>query len=70
MGGLLFIDEAYELGKDQFGNEAMVTILDALTDPTYKGMVMVLAGYEKDMETMFARNSGLFILSFLLISFS
>lgn len=36
-GGVLFIDEAYELGKGPFGNEAMTTLLAGMTDPNYKG---------------------------------
>ncbi|EGZ09125.1 hypothetical protein PHYSODRAFT_362049 [Phytophthora sojae] len=44
-GGLLFIDEAYELA--------------AMTDPAYSGMVIVIAGYPKDMDVMLNRNAGL-----------
>ncbi|KAG2882898.1 hypothetical protein PC114_g20807 [Phytophthora cactorum] len=44
-GGLLFIDEAYELGKGMYGEEAR-------TNPSYAGMVIVIAGYAKDMDVM------------------
>lgn len=54
-GGVLFIDEAYELGKGTFGEEALTTILAAMTDPEYK-LVIIIAGYPKDMEKMLARN--------------
>lgn len=58
-GGLLFIDEAYELGKGHFGEEAMTTLVAAMTDPSYAGMVIVIAGYPKDMDIMLNRNAGL-----------
>ncbi|KAG6948977.1 hypothetical protein JG688_00014836 [Phytophthora aleatoria] len=51
-GGLLFIDEAYELGKGMYGEEAR-------TNPSYAGMVIVIAGYAKDMDVMLNRNAGL-----------
>ncbi|TDH66050.1 hypothetical protein CCR75_007122 [Bremia lactucae] len=58
-GGLLFIDEAYELGKGQYGEEAMTTLVAAMTDPKYMGLVLVIAGYPKDMDVMLNRNAGL-----------
>ncbi|XP_066921713.1 uncharacterized protein [Clytia hemisphaerica] len=57
-GGVLFIDEAYELGKGMYGEEALTTLLAAMTDPEYK-LVIIIAGYPKDMEQMLARNVGL-----------
>ena len=36
-GGVLFIDEAYELGKGPFGAEACTSIVAAMTDPKYRG---------------------------------
>ncbi|KAE8993509.1 hypothetical protein PR001_g20653, partial [Phytophthora rubi] len=58
-GGLLFIDEAYELGKGMYGEEAMTTLVAAMTDPSYAGMVVIVAGYPKDMDQMLDRNVGL-----------
>ncbi|KAG3091235.1 hypothetical protein PI125_g17482 [Phytophthora idaei] len=58
-GGLLFIDEAYELGKGMHGEEAMTTLVAAMTDPSYAGMVIVIEGYAKDMDVMLNRNAGL-----------
>lgn len=58
-GGLLFIDEAYELGKGAFGEEAMTTLVAAMTDPSYVGMVLIIAGHPKDMDQMLDRNVGL-----------
>ena len=57
-GGVLFIDEAYELGKGIYGEEALTTVLAAMTDPEYK-LVIIIAGYPEDMENMLARNVGL-----------
>ena len=37
-GGVLFIDEAYELGKGPFGQEACTAIVAAMTDPKYAGL--------------------------------
>ena len=36
-GGVLFVDEAYELGKGPFGAEASTAIVAAMTDPKYRG---------------------------------
>uniref|UniRef100_A0A0G4I8T0 AAA+ ATPase domain-containing protein n=1 Tax=Chromera velia CCMP2878 TaxID=1169474 RepID=A0A0G4I8T0_9ALVE len=58
-GGVLFIDEAYELGKGAYGQEAMTTLLAALTSEEYRGMVVILEGYERDISDMLDRNVGL-----------
>ena len=63
LGGVLFIDEAYALGnpdnRDSFAKECIDTLNEALSD--YKDKIMVIiAGYEKDLETcFFSYNSGL-----------
>ncbi|KAG6951539.1 hypothetical protein JG687_00013543 [Phytophthora cactorum] len=54
-GGLLFIDEAYELGKGMYGEEAR-------TNPSYAGMVIVIAGYAKDMDVMLNPEDGVAFL--------
>ena len=58
-GGILFIDEAYELGKGPFGEEAMTSIVAAMTDPQYRGLVIIIAGYPADLDEMLNRNAGL-----------
>ena len=60
-GGVLFIDEAYELGMGAYGQEAMTKLLAMLTEPEYMGgkTVVVLAGYTDEMHRMLARNPGL-----------
>jgi len=58
-GGVLFIDEAYELGKSSFGEEAVTTLVAAMTDPKYNGLVIIIAGYEADISKMLDTNQGL-----------
>ncbi|SHE34361.1 AAA+-type ATPase, SpoVK/Ycf46/Vps4 family [Seinonella peptonophila] len=61
LGGVLFIDEAYALasGSEQdFGREAIDALVKAMEDYR-ENLVVILAGYEKDMDQFFAVNSGL-----------
>ncbi len=58
-GGVLFIEEAYELGKGVYGNEACTTLVAAMTDPKYDGLAIILAGYHADMLKMLDTNEGL-----------
>lgn len=61
LGGVLFIDEAYSLyrGKDDsFGLEAIDTLVKAMEDKRDE-FVVVLAGYQKEMEQFLESNSGL-----------
>ncbi|WP_152656061.1 AAA family ATPase [Oceanobacillus sp. CFH 90083] len=57
-GGVLFIDEAYSLAGDQFGQEAIDTIVKAMED-NKDDLVVIVAGYEKEMEDFWNSNSGL-----------
>lgn len=61
LGGVLFIDEAYSLyrGKDDsFGLEAIDTLVKAMED--YRDdLIVILAGYSKEMEEFLTSNSGL-----------
>lgn len=61
LGGVLFIDEAYSLyrGKDDsFGLEAIDTIVKAMEDHR-DDLIVILAGYSKEMEQFLTANSGL-----------
>lgn len=52
MGGILFIDEAYNMWNgpdDQFGNEAVTVLLKNMEDRKGK-MVVILAGYPREMD--------------------
>ncbi|WP_368504366.1 AAA family ATPase [Alkalihalophilus sp. As8PL] len=58
LGGVLFIDEAYSLASDSFGREAIDTLVKAMED--YKDeLVIIVAGYNKDMEDFLNVNAGL-----------
>lgn len=58
IGGVLFIDEAYTLANDSLGIEAIETLLKLIED--YSGeVVVILAGYEEEMENFFDVNIGL-----------
>ncbi|MEV5748549.1 AAA family ATPase [Actinoallomurus sp. NPDC052308] len=64
LGGVLFIDEAYSLVNagdgqpDRFGSEAVQTLLKRAEDDR-DNVVIILAGYEDEMEGFLASNPGL-----------
>lgn len=64
IGGVLFIDEAYALaggqsnGNNDFGHEAVETILKAMED-SRDDLVVIVAGYENLMEKFISSNPGL-----------
>ena len=61
IGGVLFIDEAYSLyrgGDDSFGLEAIDTLVKGMED-NREDLIVILAGYTKEMETFLTANSGL-----------
>ena len=60
LGKVLFIDEAYRLGQGQFAKEAIDELVDNITKPRFAGkMVIILAGYDKDMNNLLRVNEGL-----------
>src|SRR5215470_7243248 len=64
LGGVLFIDEAYSLvndgegHSDRFGNEAVQALLKRAEDDRDR-LVIILAGYDRQMEDFLASNPGL-----------
>lgn len=61
IGGVLFIDEAYSLyrgNEDSFGLECIDTIVKAMED-NRDDLIVILAGYKKEMEVFLESNSGL-----------
>ncbi|KAF9021144.1 P-loop containing nucleoside triphosphate hydrolase protein [Hymenopellis radicata] len=60
LGQVLFIDEAYRLKDGPFAKEATDEIVTLLTDERYKGkIVVILAGYDQDINELLAANRGL-----------
>lgn len=62
MGGILFIDEAYQLSSEGYeggyGKEALETLLKRLEDDRGK-FVCIAAGYTYEMQTFINSNSGI-----------
>lgn len=61
MGGILFIDEAYALargGEKDFGKEAIDTLVKTMEDHKDQ-LLLILAGYDEEMENFLATNPGL-----------
>ncbi|XP_031553354.1 uncharacterized protein LOC116290464 [Actinia tenebrosa] len=67
-GGILFIDEAYQLyregvSKNDFGAEAIGVIMKHLNQEDNRQLcktVFILAGYEREMKHFMSANKGLF----------
>ena len=62
MGGILFIDEAYALankdGKNTYNAESIATLIKAMED--YRdNLVVIFAGYTKEMQDFLDSNSGI-----------
>ena len=61
LGGILFIDEAYSLyrgNNDSFGLEAIDTLVKAMED-NREDLIVILAGYTREMKDFLESNSGL-----------
>jgi len=61
LGGVLFIDEAYSLcesEEDKVGKEIVDALLKGIED-NRDNLIVILAGYEKDMERFLTINQGL-----------
>lgn len=60
LGGILFVDEAYALagGSQDFGEEAIDTIVKFMDDHR-DHIIVILAGYDKDMDRLLETNAGL-----------
>jgi SpoVK/Ycf46/Vps4 family AAA+-type ATPase len=57
-GGVLFIDEAYNLARDAYGNEALEQIMTEMEN-NRGSMVVIAAGYPREMRDMINVNPGL-----------
>ena len=58
VGGVLFIDEAYSLAGDQYGVEAVDTLVKEMEDRR-DDLVVIVAGYPAPMAFFIAQNPGL-----------
>ncbi len=63
IGGVLFIDEAYSLtdnthGHDQYGQEAVATLLKLMEDHR-DDLIVIVAGYTEPMQKFIRSNPGL-----------
>jgi Cdc6-like AAA superfamily ATPase len=61
LDGILFIDEAYALVKESendFGNEAIDTLVKRMEDDRHR-LVVIVAGYEQEMNQFLEANTGL-----------
>ncbi|KFH44801.1 Stage V sporulation protein K-like protein [Hapsidospora chrysogenum ATCC 11550] len=60
LGRVLLIDEAYRLAEGHFAKEALDELVDAVTKERYhKRLVIILAGYEDDINRLLSVNPGL-----------
>lgn len=60
LGKVLFVDEAYRLAEGHFATEAINELVDLLTKPTFMDkIVVILAGYDKDINNLISVNPGL-----------
>jgi stage V sporulation protein K len=61
LGGILFVDEAYSLargGEKDFGKEAIDTLVKHMEDKQHD-FILILAGYQREMEEFLRTNPGL-----------
>ena len=60
LGRVLFVDEAYRLADGGFATEAVNELVDCVTKDRFrKKLVIVLAGYENDINRLMSINEGL-----------
>lgn len=59
-GGVLLIDEAYELGQNETFSQECIDVLNRNLSERARGFICILVGYERELQDkVFARNPGL-----------
>lgn len=60
LGKILLVDEAYRLAEGHFAKEAIDEIVDCITKPKFRQkLIIILAGYDNDINRLMAINPGL-----------
>lgn len=60
LGKVLFVDEAYRLAEGHFSQEAIDELVDSATKEKYfKKLIIILAGYDSDIDRLMSVNQGL-----------
>jgi|GEM_PF-1012091 len=62
LGGVLFIDEAYSLARNESGvdyGQDAINVLVKMMEDHRDNLIVILAGYKKEMKDFFEANSGL-----------
>ncbi|EHK17219.1 uncharacterized protein TRIVIDRAFT_210598 [Trichoderma virens Gv29-8] len=60
LGRVLLIDEAYRFAEGKFAKEAIDELVDCVTKVKYQGkLIIILAGYEHDINRLLSVNAGL-----------
>ena len=60
LGRVLFIDEAYRLGEGHFAKEAIDEVVGLMTSEKFASkIIVILAGYDQEMNQLLAVNTGL-----------
>jgi hypothetical protein len=61
LGGILLIDEAYELGRSEYGRQAQTKLIAMLEEEKFNNgkVVVILCGYQDKMQKMMRRNQGM-----------
>jgi SpoVK/Ycf46/Vps4 family AAA+-type ATPase len=60
LGKVLFVDEAYRLAEGHFAQEAIDELVDSVTKDKYsKKLIIILAGYDSDIDRLMTVNQGL-----------
>jgi len=60
LGKVLFVDEAYRLSEGRFAKEAMDEIVGLMTQERFMNkLIIILAGYEHEMNSLLSVNPGL-----------